>query len=336
MCLSLQLRFRIFTSGAGREDEDMNTCLELSSLCSELGFSAKTLYALSNTISSHYRTKEIEKRSGGTRKLRIPDPLLKSVQRRIMEKLLAYEEISTFATAYRSGADTKKNAQHHIAKDMVMKLDIQSFFDNITFAQVRKFAFPEGKYSEACRTLLTILCYDEERLPQGAPTSPFICNIVMKDFDKTLGEWCFQRNIAYTRYCDDMTFSGSFDAGEVIDKAEELLRREGFFLNPKKTKVIRRSQRQTVTGLTVNDVLSVPRPYRKKIRQEIRYIQRFGLASHALHTGVQDTDAYINNLLGRINYVLSVTETEEFLSYRKYMMKLKKNRILKGGAHGSS
>ena len=305
----------------------MTMYTELSSLCNELGFRAKTLYALSNTISRHYRTKEVVKRSGGVRKLRIPDPLLKNVQRRIKDRLLAQEGISPYAHAYRSGASTKRNAQGHTGKDMVMKLDIQSFFDNITFAQVKERAFPKERYSEACRVLLTILCYDEERLPQGAPTSPLICNIVMKDFDGKLGRWCAERNITYTRYCDDMTFSGTFDPTAVRRMTEQLLKQEGFFLNAKKTKVIYRSGRQTVTGLTVNDTVSVPLPFRKKIRSEIWYIRRFGLASHALHAGIKDNDAYLKNLLGRINYVLSVTKTKEFTEYRKYLKKLIRTRL---------
>ena len=296
---------------------------ELSSLCLDLNTSAYTLHALSGSIPDHYHTVKIPKKSGGTRTLHVPDHALKNVQRKIADSLLAYEEISPYACAYRYGISLKDHAARHTGCETVMRLDIRDFFDHITFAMVREHVFRREKYSEPLRTLLSILCIYEEYIPQGSPASPAISNIVMRPFDDVMGEWCRKRKITYTRYCDDLTFSGSFDAKEVREKAAEYLKRMGFFLNEKKTVIRGRGQRQFTTGLTVNDIVSVPAEYRREIRQEMYYIGKYGLHSHLEKTGVETEEAaYLLSLLGRIRYVLSVRGTEEFRKYEASILGL--------------
>lgn len=111
-----------------------------------------------------------------------------------------------------------------------------------------------------------------------------ISNIIMRDFDDTVGRWCDARSISYTRYCDDMTFSGDFDSREVIDLVRKELRKMGLFLNDKKTIRVMRGQRQSVTGIVVNEGMSVPSAYRKKLRQEVYYCRRFGVEEHLKRT----------------------------------------------------
>lgn len=292
---------------------------ELSSIERELGYSASLLYGITNNIGKHYHTVKIPKASGGYRTLSVPDELLKAVQRAIVASLLAYEPVSVYAMAYRYGASTRKNAMHHIGKERLLKLDIHKFFDSILYSTVKDIVFPSGKYSEPIRVLLSMLCYYGDVLPQGAPTSPIITNIIMREFDEVVGEWCAARGIAYTRYCDDMTFSGDFDEGEVIRFVSAELRKRGYFLNKKKTISVSHSARQTVTGIVVNEKLNVPKEYRRTIRQEVFYSQRYGVLSHLERVGSSlSPREYLASLLGRINYVISVIpDDEEFLSYRK-------------------
>ena len=127
---------------------------------------------------------------------------------------------------------------------------------------------------------MTNLCCFREALPQGAPTSPTISNLVMASFDESMGGWCEERQISYTRYCDDMTFSGEFDPGMVIRKVSAYLEQMGMVLNRKKTRVYTRGSRQEVTGLTVNERVQVPRFYRKKLRQEWYYCKKYGVKEH--------------------------------------------------------
>ena len=137
--------------------------------------------------------------------------------------------------------------------------------------------------------------------------APAISNIILKDFDLVVGSWCRQKDIAYTRYCDDMTFSGDFDHSSIIRFVAEQLYKLGLFLNRNKICVISGSQRQQVTGIVVNEKASVPKSYKRKIRQEAYYCLKYGIPDHLKQTGsVKDQHSYLAELLGRINYVLSV------------------------------
>ncbi|MDY5626884.1 MAG: reverse transcriptase domain-containing protein, partial [Clostridia bacterium] len=194
----------------------MITYRELSSLTKDLGFSASALYYATNNNNKHYFKTKIPKGNGEERELYVPDDFLKTIQRRIVDKILCYEEVSPYATAYRYGGSTVKNAKPHIGQSVILKLDIRHFFDCIVYPVIKEKVFPRERYSESNRILLTLLCVHEGTLPQGAPTSPVISNIIMKDFDNVVGWWCSQRKIIYTRYCDDMTFSGNFEPKKTI------------------------------------------------------------------------------------------------------------------------
>lgn len=280
---------------------------ELSSLEQDLGISAKTLYAVSNNLGKHYRKAKLPKKSGGYRKLSVPDEVLKSIQKRIADVLLIHMPVSRYTKAYRFGSSTLRNAKHHVGKQVVLKLDILHFFDSIRYSTVKDKVFPEEIYAEPLRILLTMLCYHKDALPQGAPSSPAITNIILYEFDELIGQWCRERGITYTRYCDDITFSGAFDPAEVIRFVRLELKKLGLLLNEQKTRIQRPGQQQTVTGIVVNEKLSVPADYRRKLRQELYYCRKFGIQEHLQKTGLEiPEDTYRMQLLGKVNYVLQV------------------------------
>ena len=215
---------------------------EFSSLEKDLGISVKTLYAVSNNLQGHYRKVLIPKRNGEYRKLSVPDEVLKKIQRQIADILLIHMPISRYAKAYRFGSTTLKNAKPHVGKRVVLKLDILHFFDSIRYSDVKDRIFPSEIYAEDIRILLAMLCYYKDFLPQGAPTSPAITNILMYEFDELIGRWCQDRAIAYTRYCDDMTFSGDFNPAEVVGFARSELKRMGYLLNEQRTRIQKHGQ----------------------------------------------------------------------------------------------
>lgn len=294
---------------------------ELSSLEQDLGISAKTLYAVSNNLSKHYRKAKLPKKSGGFRHLSVPDEVLKSIQKQIAEVLLIHSPTSRYAKAYRFGSSTLRNAKHHMGKQVVLKLDILHFFDSIRYSTVKDKVFPEEIYAEPLRILLTMLCYHKDALPQGAPSSPAITNIILYEFDEQIGQWCRERGIAYTRYCDDMTFSGAFDPAEVIRFIRLELKKMGFLLNEQKTRIQRSGQQQTVTGIVVNEKLSIPADYRRKLRQELYYCRKFGIQEHLKRIGLEiPEDACRMHLLGKVNYVLQVHPNDkDMLDARKWL-----------------
>jgi len=297
---------------------------ELSSLCEDLGVSQKLLYTLSNRISSHYRKVQIPKGNGEMRELSVPDGILKFVQRRIVETILAYEAVSRYATAYRYGASTVKNARVHLGSEAILKLDIRKFFDHVMYSMVKETVFRAEKYSEQNRVLLSLLCVYHNALPQGAPTSPYISNIILREFDDTVGTWCEERGIRYTRYCDDMTFSGAISPREVISFVEAQLRKLGLFLNPKKTVFAKRGMKQVVTGIVVNEKLNTPVAYRRKLRQELYYCRKYGISEHLQRLCSEiDEETYRMQLLGRVNYVLQVHPDDQELKAAKKWLQTK-------------
>lgn len=275
------------------------------------------LYTVSNQIETHYHPAVISKKSGGRRKLLVPDALLRTIQRNLLHHVLEEFQISEFACAYKKGTSIVDNARPHVGAKLVLKLDIQDFFNQITWILVYQNAFPGTHFPPAIRKMLTEFCCVRDRLPQGAPTSPTVSNLVMRPFDVHMGEWCREREIRYTRYCDDLTFSGVFAPEEVIRKVRGFLQVYGFELNRKKTRVLGRGNAQSVTGIVVNEKAQVSRAYRRKLRQEVYLFDRYGIKTEE---GPKNDEKERRRLLGKMRYVLSVNPEDVWFGnmYKKW------------------
>ncbi len=284
------------------------------------------LFALSNHPEQHYHLVRIPKKRGGYRALEVPDGLLKKVQRNILHHILEGFSPSPAAAAYRRGSSVPANAGKHQGKRMVLKLDICDFFQNITFPMVLSKAFPREYFPPSVRLMLTSLCCLREHLPQGAPTSPAISNLVMSPFDEYMLDWCGQREIAYSRYSDDMTFSGDFDAAGVVRKVDGFLGAYGLELNRDKIRLCTSGERQTVTGIVVNEKLQLPREYRRLLRQEIHYCRKYGIEEHLKRKGMDDIQAgdYRKSLLGKVRYLLFVNPQDEWFRQAEGFLKIEK------------
>ena len=121
-----------------------------------------------------------------------------------------------------------------------------------------------------------------------------------------------------------MTFSGDFDEKEIIFLVKAELKKLGLFLKKRKTAVINNSKCQTVTGIVVNEKINVKKDYKKKIRQEIYYLKKYGICDHLSKMGECDKKEYLNSLNGRISFVLQTTPTsKEFLQYKLFLKNIK-------------
>lgn len=283
--------------------------------------SLSCLYTLSNHPEDHYRSLWIPKRRGGYRRLYVPDPLLMQVQKNILHHILDGFSVSEAASAYQKNVSAAQAAALHRGKKLVLKLDIRDFFGSITFPLVLGRGFPAAYFPQEVRTLLTSLCCFHQHLPQGAPTSPSLSNLVMKPFDAHMLAWCGERGISYTRYCDDMTFSGDFKPASVIGKTTGFLETMGMELNREKTVISSQAERQTVTGITVNQVCQLPRDTRRKLRQEVHRVLRYGTGE----TDPVQSVRCLERLLGRVSYLLQVRPDDAwFQERRKELRKLLK------------
>ena len=286
----------------------------------------KTIYSISNNIEKNYKIYKIKKRNGKYRTIYEPNLILKQIQKQILNNILNNKSISKYAKAYHKGIQLKDNAIPHINKEMILKLDIKDFFENISFLDIYNSCFPIEYFPKSVGMILTYLCTYDNHLTQGSPTSAYISNLVMKEFDEELGNWCNLRNISYTRYSDDMTFSGAFNPSELITKVRKMLYKLGLELNNDKIHIVYKSSSQNVTGIVVNEKMQVNVKYRNKIRQEIYYIKKFGLSSHLKKCDINiDSKRYLNILYGRVLYVLQIKENDkEFIKYRQFIENLKR------------
>lgn len=284
----------------------------------------KILYNVSNKIDANYEEIIIHKKTGGLRFLNAPSKTLKSIQKRILKNVLEEKKTSNYSYAYIKGYSIIDNAKPHVNKSKIVKLDIKDFFDNINFNMVYNTCFNETLYPKKFGMLFTNLCTYNNSLPQGAPTSGYISNIVLRGFDEKIGLFCKNNDIEYTRYSDDMTFSGDFNTRKLIKKVNKLLYEEGFCLNKKKIVIVNKKTRQQVTGIVVNEKLGIRKSYKKKIRQEVYYINKFGLKCHLIKRKIKlEEKDYLNKLLGKINFVLQVEKNNlEFQKYKNYVTHL--------------
>lgn len=282
------------------------------------------LYTISNRIENNYKVYKIKKRNGKYRTIYKPNPTLKYIQRQILNNILNNKSISKYAKAYHKGIALVDNALPHVNKKIILKLDIKDFFNNIRFNNVYKSCFSIEYFPKSIGMLLTYLCTYNDYTPQGAPTSSYISNLVMKEFDNEIGEWCEDNNISYTRYSDDMTFSGDFEPKIIITKVRKMLNKLGLQLNDEKTNVISKSSSQNVTGIVVNEKIQVNSKYRSTIRKEIYYISKYGVDSHIEKIKYKlGKDKYLNNLYGRILFVLQVNKNDkEFIKYKQIIKKI--------------
>ncbi|CAN5376757.1 hypothetical protein BH10PLA2_BH10PLA2_20240 [soil metagenome] len=248
----------------------------------------------------HYVQFEIPKKSGGTRTLSAPHRSLATAQRWILENILTRLSVDAAAQGFVTGRSTLTNAQPHAGKAVLINLDLEAFFPSIGFARVRHLFRVLG-YSGAVATLLALLCTECPRkkvvydgrifyvatgprgLPQGACTSPAISNQIARRLDRRLSGLARKMGLAYTRYADDLTFSGDKEPGTqvgyVLARVRHITQEEGFAVNQKKTRVQRQNTRQTVTGLVVNVQPGAPRPLIRRLRAILHRAKKEGLAA---------------------------------------------------------
>ena len=255
------------------------------------------IYRISNNRQNFYRQKRIYQKNGKTRNVDVPSKGLKIIQRIILKRILENIPVHNSARAYIKGCSLRDNASVHCGRKCIVKLDIKKFFEHIDEKSVylifRRLSYPP----DVCRMLAKLCCF-KGRLPTGAPTSPYLSNLFMKKFDREMSLFCENKNISYTRYSDDITFSfDSFDKTRLIRVTRNFLGlyANGLPLNQEKIFVVTNNKKQKVTGLVVNKKPSVDKEVRRNIRQAVYYIDKFGVANHIRHLQSSDYGDWVMN-----------------------------------------
>lgn len=257
----------------------------------------------------YYTEATIPKKSGGVRILQIPSLELKRVQRWIVDSILKKIRISEYATGFCDGASIVRNATKHLKKECVVSMDIQDFFPSISFETVFRI-FNYYGYTKELSFFFAKLCTYNNELPQGSPASPWLSNIACLKLDKRLAKLAERYESDYTRYADDITFSGSKYIGNIIKTSILILNDENFKVNERKTRVAFKKDRQEVTGLIVNnDSVRVDRRYKRSLWQEIYYCQKYGMSDHLNHINCNKA-FYKEHLYGKVYFVNMVEPLE--------------------------
>ncbi|PTX61472.1 RNA-directed DNA polymerase [Kordia periserrulae] len=260
---------------------------------------------------AYYRYHKVLKKNGDVRKIKEPLPNLKAIQYWLLHNILEKIEPSAYAKAYVKKRGLKQNIRFHKGQKKVLSIDIKDFFPSITFEKVENIFLTIG-YSVELSNYLAKLCCLKEKLPQGAPTSPYISNLIFKNIDEIIAVYCKNLNIRYTRYADDLTFSGDFDETSLLNYINEIMTENNFILNKDKTKLMLYSERQIVTGIVVNDKPQLDKETRKEIRQHLYYIKKYGLESHMERNNI-NSNTFLTNLMGKISFGLYLNPKDEHL-----------------------
>ena len=256
-------------------------------LCNKSIVGAKEILMFRNARlrSRSYRRFRIPKKSGGYREILAPTGILKYIQKAVNLILQLVWEPTDAAHGFTAGRSVMTGAFPHVGKKYVFNVDLKDFFASIDSGMIRRALVGTLGLDRRTAAIIASLCTvpdgsGRQVLPQGSPASPVLSNIVCADLDRRLSGLAESIGLTYTRYADDITFSGEHNAfreGEAFRaNLDRIIRDEGFTVNGQKTRLQKRGSRQEVTGLTVCEKVNVSRRWLKRLRAQIHRMEAGG------------------------------------------------------------
>lgn len=238
---------------------------------------------------------EIPKATGGMRRISAPRHALKKIQQAILENMLSKLPLHDACHGFVAGRSTVTNASPHLGARVVIKMDLRDFFPSVHYRRVLGLFEHYGYGNEVSRVLAGLTTHRPVLadgtvawpgvLPQGAPTSPALANLVCRRLDMRLGGLAKKFGATYTRYADDLTFSFASEPTCELGRfgwwVDQICQQEGFVENTRKRRILRPSKQQRVTGIVVNEGLHVPREARRRFRAILSNCRQHGVASQA-------------------------------------------------------
>jgi RNA-directed DNA polymerase len=285
---------------------ELKSALSLTDICQELGLSPQFLLDLAQHSAGFYRVFDQQKRSGGLRTISAPHGQLKTVQRTILDGLLSKVPFPSHVHGCVRGRSIVSNARGHTNQEVVVNVDLSDFFGTISFARVAQIFQEKFKCDKQASETLAQLTTYHNRLPQGAPSSPALANLSALELDDALIRICAENigsaNFHYSRYVDDITISGGAGLLDLLPKLFDAIETNGFRTNSKKTRILRQSTRQWVTGVVVNKKPNPPRKLIRKVRQHLYYCHKYGMTQHCESRGIKPSD-FVDQINGLVGYI---------------------------------
>jgi RNA-directed DNA polymerase len=274
-------------------------------LAAQLGYSPRALAAIVARSASFYREIRLPRKNGSFRIIHSPSDPIRGAQGWIFRKMLASYRPSDVAHGFVRGRSIVTNASQHVGHTVLVMADIAEFFPTITFRRVRK-AFEKLGYPYSVAVTLANLCTRNGVLPQGAPTSPALSNIVCEGLDARLQGLAVSRGFAYSRYADDLAFSSDDRRlPSLLPFIREIVKDEGFELRREKTRIARRGARRVVTGVVVNERPNLPRAHVRRLRAALHALATKGPGAVKIDGARPDADP-LSVLAGHIAFLTMV------------------------------
>lgn len=276
----------------------MRPILSVRDLAARLGTSSEELRAIASDVQAHYRSWTLfDPKKMKSRMLTIPTPKLRELQSRIRKNILAKFELPAEVHGGVRGRSPKTNAAQHLGQPCVVNIDVAKFYPHIRHYVVYRLFRGELGFGRDVARLLTRLTTFDGQVPQGAPTSTAIANILlMEPVDKPISREARAHQVQYSRFVDDITLSGR-DPRPLINSVAKRLSKRRLPISIPKLKILKQSQPQEVTGLLVNAKgrVSLSKRRRDQVRAAISQLRN-------LADGEKKQKA-INSIRGRIAYV---------------------------------
>lgn len=290
-------------------DSSLPVIFDIDHLCLLIGIKKADLTKFIYADHCFYTQFQIPKKSGGKRELDVPSADLKYIQRWILDNILSNMHVSEFATGFYDNRSILDNAKRHTGQSYVINMDLKDFFPSISFNKVFMI-FKYYGYTKEVSFVLSKLCTFNYHLPQGSPASPYLSNISCLKLDARLSALAQLYHANYSRYADDITFSGTDEIVGIINLSKKIINEEGFIVNDKKTRIAYSHQKQEVTGLIVNnDTVRVDKRYKRKLYQELYYCEKYGVADHMQR--INCNKAFFKEHLYGKAYFVNMVEPDE-------------------------
>ncbi|MAT40409.1 MAG: hypothetical protein CL946_12505 [Ectothiorhodospiraceae bacterium] len=314
----------------------LNKCNTLSDLALHLGISTSRLrWLLYHKQSDLYDSFQIPKHNGVSRTIDAPCMSLKDVQNRILNSLATYYKPPRCAHGFIDSKSIITNAKLHVRKKLILRIDLEDYFPSIHIGRIQGLLKKGLGCNPTISWAISRLCTLDSVLPQGAPTSPLIANMITKRLDHQLASFASSYSCRYTRYADDITISTTkkafprrilkrselsrLDIEDLADEMIAIITENGFHINESKLRLYHCNQRQTVTGLTVNQKVNLPRKREKQVRAMIHDWETNGLSNAA------------KKYISRYDYKKRPDNTSSGLLFKKVVLgRLSYIRMIKG------
>jgi RNA-directed DNA polymerase len=270
-----------------------------------------TIYQLSKNSDNYYRIYYVKKKSGKLRKICQPSRKLKGLQSWILVNILEKIKVSNSCKGFEKNSSTLDNALPHAGANTILTLDLKDFFPSITSNQIFNI-FKTLGYNNLISTVFTNICTFDGYLPQGSPSSPKLANLSAWKLDSRIQGYVGKRGISYTRYADDLSFSGlnPVKVVNIIPMIKNIIEGEKFLINHSKTRISSSGRAKIVTGLVISDEkIGIGKKKYNNVRAKIHHLSQFNENGNIV---------LLNEVRGWLSYLNSV-DPERLIKTRRYI-----------------